>query len=152
MIEATRIDFGRIAFPPVWFLRSVMETNVAKLAQIGEDQRAVSLIQDEVIMFARPEIARCDMRLARHAEMDAEPVIAGKLERHLFSKPCRSQKLFADEFLKRASASAAKHVFAFVEANIDNFIAAAGVPLFAIPVDFGQLGHGAGYAVLLTRQ
>lgn len=152
MIEVARVDFGRTAFPPIWLLRSVMETNVTELARIGEDQRALSLIQDEMIVFARSEIARFDMRLTGHAEMDAEPVFTGKLEQHLLSASCRSHKLLANEFLKRARIRAAKHVLAFVEANIDNFTAAADVPLFAIPFDFGQLGHGAGYMIELGRQ
>ena len=42
---------------------------------------------------------------------------------------------------------AAEDVFAGVEGKIDNLIAAAGIPLFAIPFDFGQLGHRAGYAI-----
>ena len=67
-----------------------MKADVTELARIGEDERALLLIQDEMIVFTRAKIARFDVRFAGHAEMNAEPVVAGKFEQHLFSAPCRS--------------------------------------------------------------
>ena len=105
------------------------------------------------------------MGLSGHAEMDAQPapnvfaspdyfgVVTGEFEEHLLSTPGRSQQLLADEvFSKQVSVRAAEDIFTRVEGKIDNLLAAAGIPLFAIPLDFGQLGHRADYAKQLGRQ
>ena len=90
LIEPARIDFRSTPLPPKWLIGPVMKSEVTKLARIGEDQRAVALIQHEMIMRARTEIGRFGMRFAGHAKVDSEPVVAGKFEENLFSVPCRS--------------------------------------------------------------
>ena len=138
LIEPARIDFRSTTLPPRWLVGPVMKSNATKLARIGEDQRAVALIQHEMIMPARTEIGHLGVRFAGHAKMDSEPVVAGKFEVHLFSEPCRSQQPFAGKiFPERTRVGAAEHIFAGVQAKIDNLVAKAGVPLFAKPLDFG---------------
>src|SRR4029077_18406672 len=73
LIEFARIDFRRTISPPTRFAVAVMKTNLTKLARIGEDESAVSLIQNEMIVFAGLEIRRFNVRLAGHAEMNPEP-------------------------------------------------------------------------------
>ena len=90
LVELARNDFGSVLFPPRRFISFMMKADVTKLARIGEDERALLLVQHEMIVFTRSKIARFDVRFAGHAEMNAEPVVAGKFEQHLFSAPCRS--------------------------------------------------------------
>ena len=52
-------------------------------------------------------------------------------------------------FLERTRFCSAENPFSGVQSDIDNFIANAGVPLFAKPFDLGQLGHRADYATEL---
>lgn len=84
-IEIARIDFRRAIFPPTRRVFSMMEANMTELAGIGEDERALLLIQHKVVMFARLEIRRFDVRFSGHSKMNTEPIIAGSREQHLFS-------------------------------------------------------------------
>ena len=128
-------------------MESVMKTHVTELPRIGKHERAFSLVQNEMIMFSRLKVGRFNMRLSGHAEMNAERIVAGKFEEHLLSAPRRSQQFSADETSsKQVSIRAAEDVFTGVEHKIDNLLTVAGVPLLAIPFDFGQFGHRAGYA------
>src|ERR1700730_12369975 len=74
LIKLGRIDFGNVALPPIGFVFAVMETHTTELALVGEDEHAVPLIQDEMIVFTGTEICGFDPNLSGHTEMDAEPV------------------------------------------------------------------------------
>jgi hypothetical protein len=43
LIECARVNFGRIALPPIRFIGTVMKPNAAELARVGEDKRAFRL-------------------------------------------------------------------------------------------------------------
>ena len=88
LIECPGVDLGNATHPPIGLSLVVLKTDTAKLARIGEDERAFSLMQDEMVIFARTKICGFDSRLSSHAEMNAEPVPVGKVEEHLFSAPC----------------------------------------------------------------
>src|SRR6202795_1702465 len=52
LVELPWGDFRRRTFPPIRFLIAVMKPNTAKLARVGENKRAVTLTQNEMIVFA----------------------------------------------------------------------------------------------------
>jgi len=142
LIELARIDFWCVGFPPIWFIGAVVESNAAELARVGKDKCALSLKQDEMIVFRWPIIRRLDANLARHAEMNSEPIVAGELEEHPFPARMRTEKFRADQALpKGAHVLATKDSVPCVHAKIDNLRAAPDVPLFAKPFDLGQLRH-----------
>jgi len=87
LIECPGVDLGNTAPPPIGFGLVVLKTDTAKLPRVGEDERAFSLMQDEMIVFARSKVWRLNMRLAGHPEMNTEPIAPGKLEEHLLSPP-----------------------------------------------------------------
>src|SRR5437588_11357611 len=120
----------------------MIKPDAAKLAWIGEDKRAFALIQNEVVIFARTKICGLEPRLAVHAEMNSEPVPTGKFKEHLFSAPCRSKQVLADQILaKRTRDRSAKNVFPRMQTKIDNVAAATGIPLFAKPFDLSEFRH-----------
>src|ERR1700719_1519102 len=107
-----------------------------------------------MIVLARSEIGRFDVRFAGHSEMNSKEapnvfaspdhfgVVTGKLEQHLFAASFRSDQLLANQiFAKRVTVRSAKDVFPRMSFEIDDFIADSRVPLLAKPFDFGQLGH-----------
>jgi hypothetical protein len=98
LVELSRSNFGNIARPPAGRLLSLMEAHATKLTRIGENQRAFALIQDQVIVLVRVEIRRPEVNFAGHAEMKAEPVVAGKFKQHSFPPRGGSQQLLADQF------------------------------------------------------
>ena len=122
----------------------MMETHATELTRVGEDQRAFALIQDQVIVFGRMKIRRREVDFAGHAEMKAEPVVAGKFKQHSFAARRRSQQFLADQLFAQSSrVGVAENSFSRMQLHIGNLVANAGVPLFAIPFDFGQLRHRA---------
>ena len=154
LIEFVGIDFRHVAFPPIGFGRTIMKPNAAELARVSENESAFFLKKNKMIVFGWPMMRSRDVDLAGHAEMNAEPapnvfaspdnfgVAVGKLEEHAFSTPLRAQEFFADQsFTKVARICSSKDAVLRVQAKIDNLIAPAGVPLFAIPFDLSQFGH-----------
>ena len=101
-------DFGSVAFPPIGFIRAMMQTDPAELARIGENKRAVALKQSEMIVLDGSIIRGLDPDLAGHAEMNSKPapnvfaspdgfgVVAGKFKKHPFSARVRAEKFRAD--------------------------------------------------------
>ena len=83
-----------------------------------------------------------DVNLSGHSEVDAEPIVAGKLEKHSLSASMRAKKSFANQVVaQRAHVGLTKDAVLFVQDKIDDLRADSGVPLFAKPFDLGQLGH-----------
>src|SRR2546421_1303940 len=124
-----------------------MKSNAPELPRIREDQHALLLKENEMIMFARPIIRGSDVNFASHAKMNSKPVVAGKLEEHSFTAPVRAKKLLANQVLaQRAHIGLAKDAVLLMYGKIDNCRAESGVPLFTKPFDLRQLGHRADYA------
>src|SRR5213075_3022826 len=124
----------------------MMKAQTTKLSRVGEDQRAFTLIQSEVIVFARGKIRRFDADFTSHAEMNPKPFVARKSEQHSFSAYARIQQPFADKILlKRARVRSAKNAVPRMQAEIDNFVATSGIPLLTIPLDLGQFRHRGEY-------
>src|ERR1043166_351954 len=71
--------------PPVRRLRPLIKSNATKLPGIGKDERACFLKEHQVIVPRRLKICRLDAQFAGHAQMQAEPAAAGKLEQELFA-------------------------------------------------------------------
>jgi hypothetical protein len=152
LVELAGNNFGSAAFPPIRFMGAVMKTDATKLARVGEHKRAFALKQNEMIVFPGSMIRGRDPNLAGHAEMNSKPVVSGKFEEHPFAPRKRAEKFRADQaLLELAYVAAAKDAVSCVQAKTDNLRAAPGVPLFAKPFDFGQLGHRADYAARRVR-
>jgi hypothetical protein len=71
---------------------SVMKADTTEEPGIAENQGPLRLVQNQVIMVFRPKAVGFDAQLPGHAEMDPDPVAAGKLEEHLFSPGERAEK------------------------------------------------------------
>ena len=74
----------------------MMKADTAELALVGEGQSALLLKQNEVIVFVGLKVWRLDTDLAGHAEVNAEPIVAGKFEEHSFAARMRAEKFCAD--------------------------------------------------------
>jgi len=81
-------DFGRVAFPPIGFCLRVLELDSAKLTRVREDEGALDLIEDEMVVSVGTKIRRLNPNVSGHAEMQAEPVVAGGLKQHSLPPPC----------------------------------------------------------------
>ena len=77
LVKSRRPDFRNIALPPFGLIGPMVKSDPAELTRISEDERARSLIQDEVVMPGRVEIFRFDMNPTGHPKMDAEPTPNG---------------------------------------------------------------------------
>ena len=107
-IEIARHDFGSIAPPPVGFVGAVMKSDTSELTRIGKDERAITLIKNEMVMLCRAKLCRCDVNFSGHAKMNAEPaphvfpsannfgVVAGKFEEHAFAASIGAEVFRAD--------------------------------------------------------
>lgn len=142
-IKIGRIDLRCFGFPPIGFLAAaVMKSNTAELAVITEHERALLLKQHEMITLRRSVARGLHMNFAGHAEMNSEPVVAGEFEEHPFPASMRTKKVLSDQILaKRENVGFAKDAIYSVQVEIDNPMTDSGIPLFAKPLDLGQLGH-----------
>jgi len=165
LVKPRRTNFRNIALPPFGFVRSMVKPDAAELTRIGEDERARPLIQDEVVMPGRVKIFGFDMNPAGHSKMNAEPTPNGfaspgdfvvfirKTKQHPFAARARIFEHRSNEiFAQRPGIGSAKHTIARVQCNSDNLRASTDVPLFAIPLDFGQFWHRGGYPSLQGGQ
>jgi hypothetical protein len=95
-----------------------------------------------MIVFFRPKALRLDAQLPGHAEMDPDPIAAGKFEEHLFSPRLGAQEARAHQVPgQRARVLAPKDALPRVQLHTHNLRAEAGVPLPAIIFNFSELGH-----------
>src|SRR5437763_7697582 len=114
-----------------------MKSHPTELTSIGKYQRALRLEQYKVVILARLKIGPLNMRFASHSQMDAEILILGKSEKHLFPMTLRTNQGFADDaFAQGSFVQIAQHVFARVQPNGRDLGSATGIPLIAIPLDF----------------
>jgi len=141
-IEIARNNFRQIAPPPVRLLLSVMETDTPELPRIAKDQAPVRLPEKKMIVPGGGKRRSLHPHGSGHAQMDAERVIAGKTEEHAFAPRFRAEKFFARQTLpERARVRGAKDPFLRMYLDLQDPGAQAGIPLFAIPLHFRQLGH-----------
>jgi len=153
LIEVARHNFRSRAFPPIWFAGAVMKTDTPELARVSKDESAFALTQNEVVVFGGTETGIFDTDFSSHAEMNAKPVVAGKSKQHALAVGRRSFQFCADKMLSEAAGiGSAKDAVMRVQAKIGNFVAAADIPLFSKPLNFGELRHGAEYAQLTAHQ
>ena len=142
--EGAVADLREIGRPPLRVLFAMMKADAAEEARIAEDEGAFRLPEDEVVVFADSEIRRLDPHGAAHAEVKAEPVLAGEFEEHLFPARDGTEELRAGETkLECAHVAAAEDAFPRVELDCGDTGAEAGIPLAAVVFDFGELRHGA---------
>jgi hypothetical protein len=145
LIEGRGRNIGDIASPPLWFARPVVKSDAAELARIAEDKRMFPLIQSQVVVFGRSKIRKFHSNPARHSEVDPEPVVIGKLKQHALAMRFRPQQLFSAEMLaQRGCVCFPENPVPRVQVDMHHLVAEAGVPLFAIPFDLGELWHGGG--------
>ena len=143
LIELARFNFRRSTFPPVGLVGAVMKSNATELPVIADDQSMFFLKQNQMVALCRPMVRGRDIDLASHAEMNAQPIVSGKLEQHPFPARVRADEFLADQsLLKLLNILAAKDAVLFMQGKIDNLPAEPGIPLFTKPFDLGQLGHG----------
>ena len=89
-----------------------MKTDPSKLPRIAKNQRALLLLQDEMIVFPSAKSGGLDPQLAAHAEVNPEPVIAREDEEHLFPTRFRAEEILPNESaLQRAQIAPAKDPF-----------------------------------------
>jgi hypothetical protein len=87
----------------------MIKADPAKLPRIVENQGPLFLTEHEMIMFAGREISRLDAQPSAHAKVKAEPVVAGKFEKHLFSPRLGSEEgLPNDPGFERSDVGSAK--------------------------------------------
>ena len=116
--------------------------DAAELPGIVEDEGAIFLVEDEVVVLRWGVTGRSDGELAGHAEVQAEPEIVGEAEKHLFAGGFRGEGFLAGEFREEGEVVSAEDAFFAVEMNAEDFGVEAGIPLSAVIIDFGKFGHG----------
>jgi hypothetical protein len=52
-----------------------VKLNAAEETWVGEDERVVGGVEDEVVVLARRMSRRCNGKVTGHAEVDAEPSV-----------------------------------------------------------------------------
>jgi len=118
-----------------------MNVDAAELARVVEDEGALFLIEDEVVVFFGRVRGDGDCEFASHAEVEAEPEVAGETEEHLFAGGFGGDEFVAGEFWEEGEVVAAKDAFIAVDVDAENFGIEAGIPLAAVVIDFGEFGH-----------
>ncbi len=143
LAEFRRMDFRRAFRPPLWRLFPVMETNPTKLPGVAKDQCLQFLLEHEVIVLSRFKPSRLSAEIATHSEMNAEPVLAGEEEQHLFAAGDRAEKALPDELvLQLTDVATAKDPVLAMQSNREDVLSDPDVPSFPKIFDLGQLRHG----------
>ena len=126
-----------------------MKPDATEQPGIAENQGALRLMQNKMIMVFRAKPRRLDAQLPSHPEMDSDPVSTGKFEQHLFSPREGAQKAAALYLPRQGSrVRTTKNSFLGMDLHPHDFLAEPAIPLPAIEFDFGQFGHGAKYRTL----
>ena len=146
LIELWGNDFRNIAFPPGWLFIAVVKEDPTELPRVAKNEHSLCLSQDKVVVLSRNNIYRIDPERSGHPQMDSVYIVSGELEEDAFAASKRIEKLFARKTtLQSTGVRAAEDSFPRMQLYTNNFGASTDVPLFAIPLDFGQLRHGAEY-------
>ena len=139
--EGARGDGGGDAGPPGGRFGALMNVDAAELARVVKDKGALFLVEDEVVVFFGRVRGDGDCEFAGHAEVEAEPEVAGETEEHLFAGGFGGDEFVAGEFWEEGEVVAAKDAFIAVDVDAENFGIEAGIPLAAVVIDFGEFGH-----------
>lgn len=141
-IEQGRADVGSTRSPPGRHQSSVMEANPAKQAGIAKYEGPARLLQHQVVVLFRSKAGRFRSQFAGHAEMNSDPIAAGKFEEHLLAPRLRTQETPAGQLAHDlARIASAKNSFPRVELDGDDFAPDPWIPLPAKKFHFGQLRH-----------
>ena len=128
--------------PPGGSVLALMELDAAKLPRVMKDERALLLKQDEMIVFAGREVGGFGRELSSHAEMNAEPNVAGETEEHAFAVTFGFQEFRAGQrFLHRVSIDAAGDAFLRVDVDARDCLSDSDIPASSVKFDFRQFGH-----------
>src|ERR1039458_9203672 len=83
--------------------------------------------------------------------MNAQPAAFGKAEEQLFAvRFGTEQRRTAQCSLERPGIHSAEDVFVGMQLHGENLLMQAPSPLLAVKFDFGQFGHGADWALLVS--
>jgi len=118
-----------------------MNVSAAELARVVEDEGAVFLEEDEVVVLFGCVCGRSDAECAGHAEVNAKPKIASEAKEHLFAGGFRANEFLAGEFRKEGEVVAAEEALLTVEMDAKDFGGEPGIPLAAVIIDFGEFWH-----------
>jgi len=140
--EFSRMNFCCVRFPPSRYIRSVMKTNPAELSRIAEDERAVFLAENEVIVFLRSKTRRFRAEFAAHSKMNSKPIAFGKDKEHLLSARGGTEQLLVHELaFQRSRVRRAEDPLFSVHLRGDNLVADPDVPALTKIFHLGQLRH-----------
>lgn len=143
-IECAGRNLGASGSPPFRFSLAVMKTHASKKTRVPENKGLPRLSQDEVIMFLRTKSRRLGSQFPGHAEMDPNPIAAGKFEKHSLAARVRAQQPATSQILHDSPRVApAKYPFPRMQLHRDDALTQAAVPLLAKEFDLGQFGHRA---------
>ena len=123
----------------------MVQADAAEVALILENKGARVLAEDEMVVFARRIIwLILAAEFPAHAEVDTEPEVVGKLEKHLFAAGPGGEQLPAgQERLDGSGVRVAEDPdFGSCKVNVENDLADSRIPLAAAVFDFGKFGHG----------
>lgn len=70
----------------------MMKTSAAEEPGVTENERPPGLVQNQVVVFLSAKIRRLYPQFSGHAKMNADPIPAGKFEKHLFPPGERTKK------------------------------------------------------------
>jgi len=141
-IERCRCNVGCAGAPPIRRKFAVMKSDATEKPRVAENERAFRLVENEMVVFLGSEPGQFDAQFSSHAEVNADPVAAGKFEKHLFSPRFRAEKTrtgnLADE---RVRVRTAKDAFPRVELHAQDLLTQTGIPLPAKIFHLRQFGH-----------
>ena len=121
-----------------------MKSHSSKETRVAQNKNLLPLFQDEMIVFLRAEPGWLGPQFAAHAEVNSNPVSAGKFEKHLLASGVRTQKPASRQVHYNFPGIApAKNPFPRMELHRDNLLAETAVPLPAKKLHLSQFGHRA---------
>lgn len=84
-VERTRADVWSAIAPPRRRAASLIKSDPAEETRVTKNESAFGLMQYEMIVFLGKEARGLKAQGPSHSQMDADPIIAGEFEQHLFS-------------------------------------------------------------------
>ena len=117
--------------------------DAAELARVVEDEGALFLVEDEMVVLGRGVTGGSDGELAGHAEVQTEPEVLGEAEQHLFAGGFGGDEFLSGEFREEGEVVAAEYAFVGVEMDAENFGTEAWIPLAAVIINLGEFRHEA---------
>ena len=96
-----------------------------------------------MIVLARRVAGRFGAQFARHAQMQSQPAVPGKPEKHLFAVRFRTQQNRSRQGPPQSlRVGAAQQARVRVQFDGENLLPPSALPLLAIKFHFGQFRHG----------